>query len=186
MARPSNRDRILDALEDELLERGPEAPSLEAVATRAGVSKGGLLYHFPAKELLLDALVRRWAERADAEIDEAASSEGFASAWLRASAPAPTPASSREARLGRSLAALVRTGPPSALAELVTELTERYRRRLAEDVGDPVLAEIIRLVGDGLFFAHLVGAPQPDPALLERVRLRLLPPSEDLQQDRPG
>lgn len=31
--------------------------SIEAVASRAGVSKGGLLYHFPTKQALLRALV---------------------------------------------------------------------------------------------------------------------------------
>jgi hypothetical protein len=68
----------------------------------------------------------------------------------------------------------VRSAPPAPLAALLTELTERYRRHLTEDTGDPVLAEIVRLVGDGLFLAHLVGGPRPDPRLLEQVRERLL------------
>ena len=33
--------------------------TLDAVAERAGVSKGGLLYHFPSKESLLQAMVDR-------------------------------------------------------------------------------------------------------------------------------
>ncbi len=38
--------------------------TLDAVATRAGVSKGGLLYHFPNKEALLKAMVQRSVDQA--------------------------------------------------------------------------------------------------------------------------
>lgn len=172
MPRPSRRDRILDALEDELLETGPQTPSLEAVAARAAVSKGGVLYHFPSKEALLEALLRRWVGRAEAELEAVAAVEGVVAAWLHA--PSPTPEVSRDLRVARSLAALIRSTPADPFAEVVAELAERWRARLAEEVRDPVLAETIRLVGDGVYYAHLVGAPAPDPALLGQVRERLL------------
>ena len=174
MARPSKRDRILDALEDELLDAGPEAPSLEAVAARAEVSKGGVLYHFPTKDALLEALLRRWAGRAETELEAAAAVEGAAAAWLSTNTPPPGQEPTRDVQVARSLAALVRSGPSSSLAGVVTELAERWRSRLEAEVDDPVLAETIRLVGDGIYYAHLVGAPAPDPDLLRRVRQRLL------------
>jgi len=40
-------------------EIGAKHLTLDAVAARAGVSKGGLLYHFPSKEDLLTAMVQR-------------------------------------------------------------------------------------------------------------------------------
>ena len=43
---PSARDRVLDAYETLLIESGPGATTLDAVAAAADVSKGGLLYHF--------------------------------------------------------------------------------------------------------------------------------------------
>ncbi len=55
--RPSSRERILEAAADLFQEAGFAHVSLEAVAERAGVSKGGLLYNFPSKLLLLKALV---------------------------------------------------------------------------------------------------------------------------------
>lgn len=170
MPRPSKRDQILDALEDELLDVGPQAPSLEAVAARADVTKGGVLYHFSTKDALLEALLRRWAQRAEDELEDAAAVDGIAAAWLNVSSPEV----GRDVRVARSLAALVRSSPDSRLADVVTELAERWRTRLARDVGDPVLAETIRLVGDGIYYAHLVGAPAPDPDLLRGVRHRLL------------
>lgn len=51
------RLRILAAAQELSCETGPARVSLDAVAARAGVSKGGLLYHFPTKHALLRALV---------------------------------------------------------------------------------------------------------------------------------
>ena len=57
--RPSSRETILDAAETVVLAAGATHLTLDAVAERAGVSKGGLLYHFPSKEALLQAMVDR-------------------------------------------------------------------------------------------------------------------------------
>ena len=57
--RPSARETILDAAEAVVMADGAAHLTLDAVAERARVSKGGLLYHFPSKELLLEAMVDR-------------------------------------------------------------------------------------------------------------------------------
>jgi len=53
------REKILDASEVVVLENGARHLTLDAVAARAGVSKGGLLYHFPSKEALLKGMLER-------------------------------------------------------------------------------------------------------------------------------
>ena len=55
--RGNARQRILDAARAVAYDVGPAHLSLDAVAERAGVSKGGLLYHFPTKQALLQAIV---------------------------------------------------------------------------------------------------------------------------------
>ena len=55
----SARDRVLDAYETLLIEAGPGAATLDAVAAAAGVSKGGLLYHFASKDALAAGLLAR-------------------------------------------------------------------------------------------------------------------------------
>ena len=60
------RDELLDAAEALLCEHGTHGLTLSAVADRAGVSKGGLLYHFPNKEALIKGLVSRLIEEFDA------------------------------------------------------------------------------------------------------------------------
>lgn len=51
------RQRILEAADALSAELGANHLSLDAVAARAGISKGGLLYHFPSKHALLRGLV---------------------------------------------------------------------------------------------------------------------------------
>lgn len=55
--RPSSRAKILQAASELVRETSIASFSLDAVAARAGLSKGGLLYNFPTKTELLRALV---------------------------------------------------------------------------------------------------------------------------------
>ncbi len=57
--RPSSREAILDAAEAVAAADGAAHLTLDAVAERAGISKGGLLYNFPTKEALLEAMLDR-------------------------------------------------------------------------------------------------------------------------------
>jgi AcrR family transcriptional regulator len=54
-------ERLLDAAEAVVIEQGISAMTLEAVAARAGLSKGGLLYHFPSKDAIVLGMVSRIA-----------------------------------------------------------------------------------------------------------------------------
>lgn len=57
----NTRERLLDAAEAVVIEQGVSALTLEAVAARAKVSKGGLLYHFSSKEAVVLGMVSRIA-----------------------------------------------------------------------------------------------------------------------------
>jgi AcrR family transcriptional regulator len=59
------REIIIDAAENVVIELGARHLTLDAVAAKAGVSKGGLLYHFPNKEALLHAMLDRRVARLD-------------------------------------------------------------------------------------------------------------------------
>src|SRR5689334_4017129 len=80
------RDRVLDAYETLLIEEGPAAATLDAVAAAADVSKGGLLYHFASKDALVDGLLGRLTERSAADADAIASSpDGAVAYYVRTS-----------------------------------------------------------------------------------------------------
>jgi AcrR family transcriptional regulator len=57
--RASSRERILDAAAELVRELGSGHLTLDAVAERAGLSKGGLLYNFPSKDALLQGMLER-------------------------------------------------------------------------------------------------------------------------------
>ena len=54
-----DRDRILDAAEAVILKSGGRSFTLDAVAARAGISKGGLVYSFATKDDLVHAALER-------------------------------------------------------------------------------------------------------------------------------
>jgi AcrR family transcriptional regulator len=66
--RKSSRERILDAAAELVSEIGSGRLTLDAVAERAGLSKGGLLYSFPTKEGLLQGMVQRLVDEVAAEL----------------------------------------------------------------------------------------------------------------------
>ena len=59
MPKKNSKDHILDAAEAVVVELGAGHMSIDLVARKAGVSKGGLMYHFPTKESLLIAMISR-------------------------------------------------------------------------------------------------------------------------------
>ncbi|BCW88111.1 hypothetical protein sos41_12490 [Alphaproteobacteria bacterium SO-S41] len=59
----TSREAILDAAEALVREQGVNRMTLDAVAARAGLSKGGLLYNFPSKDSLLRGMIERFAAR---------------------------------------------------------------------------------------------------------------------------
>jgi AcrR family transcriptional regulator len=79
----SVRDRIIAAAIAVAKEEGAGRLSLDAIARRAGVSKGGLLYHFPKKDALMRALVEHHLSGVDTAIREA-SERGRPNAVARA------------------------------------------------------------------------------------------------------
>ncbi|RVW00377.1 TetR/AcrR family transcriptional regulator [Rhodococcus spongiicola] len=167
------RDRILDALERLLLDVGVAQVTLEGVAAAAGVSKGGLLYHFPTKESLLASMVRRLGERSDRQLADAVSRGGTVSEiYLQC----PETESDEEIALFRSMLAAMRSadGRHDEVQQAVADVMHSWDAGLAAEIDDPVQAEIVRLVGDGIYLAALLGLPQPDRDLHRKVVNRLL------------
>jgi AcrR family transcriptional regulator len=162
MARPSRRTQLLDAAVAVVRREGAAALTLDAVAAEAGVSKGGLLYHFASKRELLDALVARWLDEFQRDIDEAGGT--FPVGYVRAS----DGAKAEEAGL---LAALI--ADPAVLAA-VRERYATWQDRIVTEGGDPVEATVARLAADGLWLADLLGMAPPEGELRMRVLARLL------------
>ncbi len=64
------RQQLLEVAARLASEKGMTAVTLDAVSGASGVSKGGLLHHFPNKNTLLEALFDSLIERLDRAIEE--------------------------------------------------------------------------------------------------------------------
>lgn len=80
--RPSTRERILAAATEVARTDGAGNLSLDAIAARAGVSKGGLLYHFPTKAALLKAVVERFVSDFETDMKQREGSESLLSRYV--------------------------------------------------------------------------------------------------------
>lgn len=87
-AKRSSRTKILAAAVEVARESGAGNLSLDAVAVRAGVSKGGLLYNFPTKAALMRALVETFITEFEAQMNTAVEAGGgdLLSDYIRLSA----------------------------------------------------------------------------------------------------
>ncbi|MEA2311089.1 MAG: hypothetical protein QOE28_1057 [Solirubrobacteraceae bacterium] len=168
--RADTRARLLDAAAAVVRRDGAQSLTLEAVAAEAGVSKGGLLYHFGSKRELLDGMVAGWLEEFDAEIEAATGDGRFAEGYVRASDMSCWAAAERATEFGL-LAALV--AEPDTLAQ-VRARYEGWQERLAGEAADPVTATVARLAADGLWLADLLGLAPPAGAHRDAVLARLL------------
>ena len=133
--------------------------TLEAVAREAGVSKGGLLYHFPNKEALVAGLIGHeldCGERLLGELYER--DEVTPGRWARAYT-ALTLHGDPSQDVSAGLFAAVALNP-----ELLEPVRERYRQWQAEAEADdlePGLGTLLRLAMDGLWLADLLDLAPP-------------------------
>ena len=168
----STRDRILDAFTGLLIDQGERAATLENVAVEAGLSKGGLLYHFGTKDALVQGLLTRLGDLVATDIEQIRSAPaGPVDYLIRTSLSVGT-------ALDRTIAATVRLAQGShPLANAAMVSTRRqWLAVIEETVGDPDVAEAILLISDGLYFGATIASPaQPATDVVSAARLdRLL------------
>jgi AcrR family transcriptional regulator len=77
-----NYDKIVATARIVFSERGADC-SLDEIARRAGVGPGTLYRHFPTRDALVDALMRDWGDRVDADADAAVAADLPARETLR-------------------------------------------------------------------------------------------------------
>jgi AcrR family transcriptional regulator len=164
--RPSRRTALLDAAIAVIRRDGAAALTLDAVAAEAGVSKGGVLYHFGSKRALIDGLLGRWLDDFEARLGAEDLLAGYVRACdLGAAGPA---VSASEFGL---LAAMV--AEPQVL-EVARERYGEWTRRILAGAADPVDAWMVRLAADGLWYSDLLGIAAPQGADRRRLIARLV------------
>ncbi|BBY18690.1 TetR/AcrR family transcriptional regulator [Mycolicibacterium litorale] len=164
--RPSSVEAIFVAARALLDEGAPI--SLESVADRTGLTKPGLMYHFPTKQALMDGLVDHVARSAEQQLSqrldipiEQASARQRLRAYVQWAVEGPHQRSD-----------LVMFGDPRLVDQMTRRWTEHFSRwvQVPTDMPPAERARLnaARLVADGAWLAQasatfaLSDAEQPD------------------------
>ncbi len=179
----TTRDSILKTAIHLITREGANKLTLDRVARDAGLSKGGLLYHYSTKEQLIEDLVTSLIAGFDEKLAAAGQNQNAPGAFTRAAVQAAL-----EAGPG-SLAALL-----AALASdpaLLDPLRKHYQTRqdaIDHDGIDPTRATVARLAAEGLWLSEALGFAPPASRQKEsivREILALTQPPEPLLEASP-
>ena len=110
----STKDRILDAALSSFSGRGYEATSLDAMAKGLDITKQSILYWFPSKDVLLEAVIARSAADLSTALETAL--QGAGEGWERVEAVVRSVfrLAARQPELLGLLREVGRLGPPAA------------------------------------------------------------------------
>lgn len=156
MVQPSTaRARALDSFARILVSSGERAATLEAVAESAGISKGGLLYHFGSKVALVTGLTDLLRELITGDLAAMSADPDGATAYLlRTSAQFDTEFEG----VYIAVVTLAQSGHSEAVAVLA-EADEAWTGAVTEELGDPAVARAVTLISDGIYaHAAITGA----------------------------
>ncbi|MCW8127119.1 TetR/AcrR family transcriptional regulator [Microbulbifer halophilus] len=168
-----DKDSIIRAAEDVVRERGARKLTLDAVAEKCGLSKGGLLHHFRTKQSLLKAMLEAaTARESELTAEFVAAGCGAAGGTLYARIESLFTLMEDDESLPRSLIAAVAEDP--ALLEPIKTREALIRREVCESSSDPELAQLLLYAARGLFLGRVLNVMEPDDPVYERLHARLL------------
>lgn len=162
------RKLILDTTSKFITENGIHAVTLDAVAKKAGISKGGLLHHFPNKESLLKGIAEYICEEYELAIYKQAESDPISlGKWSRALLSVSKTDLEHNAQLNIGILATSLLNPD--MAKSITESYQSVLEKTEHDGLDPVTATIIRLAIDGLYYSQLLNVAPLDKKMQQKV-----------------
>ena len=170
----STREKIIDAAMAVVREQGVARLTLDGAAKEAGVSKGGVLYHFKSKDDLIGAMVARLIEQCEAlQHRHHQSLPDAPNRWAKAAILAAfDPCGPSRDPVGGALLAAITVNP-----ELVRPLEVKVKEwvaRMRSDSPTPELALLMALAMDGLWLQDMVGVRPFDNDALERLKTQAL------------
>lgn len=171
----ATRRSVLAAAAEIVTRDGASKLTLDAVAVRVGLSKGGILHHFSTKDSLIAAMIEDVVGSFEADLQRNMQGEqgpgSFARAFLRACVD-------RDGIITRTLK--VSAGIVAAVAinaQLLAPLRTRYSEwtaRLEDDGIDPAIAELVRSAADGLWLGSVLELGTTSTALRQRMFAKLI------------
>lgn len=131
--------------------------TLEAVAKNAGISKGGLLYHFPSKDALIQGMNDYIITGCIQKIKDVANADPCERGkWIRAYITETFNQIENQYELNAAVLAVIATNPKIFIT--MKEQFEELQNLIENDhTINPVVSMVIKLAMDGLYYNHLYG-----------------------------
>jgi len=150
----SKRNEILKAASAVIASQGLSNLTLDAVAKEAGVSKGGLLYHFPSKDALIEGMSRFAIDEFNQEVEK---EQEQTKSFIQAYAQATLNDLEHPQSLNLDTSLLAAIGNNHDLLHPWQEQYEKWDKQIRNGGENVDLSLIIRFVCDGLWFSKMFG-----------------------------
>lgn len=162
------RQNLLTAAGHLAIEAGADQLTLDAVARRAGVSKGGLLYHFPTKNALLTAMIEESnATFADRVTEIENTLERGSGRWLHAFVTASF--EDDELPPGMLAAIVAHAAYRPQLLDPVRTQTQEWLEAATRDGADSETAQIVIAATNGAWLERIFWRDAAQDLLRERL-----------------
>ena len=173
---PTIQDNLLDAASRVVAAKGIGNLTLDAVAAEAGMSKGGLLHHFPSKDRLVEAMVERaascWQKHFTEAYEKADPGPGRMVRGLLKECVCDAQCWTEQLRTTWSAVFAALAQNPSLIASMRAAYDELYER-IAEDGLPSGAGETIMAAIDGLWLEWVFGLVPLHKERVVRVRVAL-------------
>lgn len=162
----SKRDQLIYSAAKIITEKGINHLTLDAVAAEAGVSKGGLIYHFSSKDEIIKALNEHAYQQFQLLLnEELENGKSYTYAYLITTLNQMDMLNN----LSTEASMLAAVATKKEFLNMWVDEYERFREKSAADNIPFELAMTIRLVCDGFMFSNLFGIDPLSQEERERV-----------------
>ena len=169
-------NKLLDAAEAVVARQGIGNLTLDAVAAEAGISKGGLLHHFPNKDRLIEALVARsadnWRRCYTEAYERTPEGPGRMARGLLNHCLSDAECWTEELRRSTS-AVFAALAQNQSLIQPMRAAYNELHQRIAQDGLPAGVSEAVVAALDGLWLNWVLGLAPLDQARVVRVRTAL-------------
>lgn len=173
------RRNLLECTAKIAAEQGIAKVTIEAVAQSAGITKGGLLHHFPSKRALIDAMFTEMIDQFDQQIDAYMAQDSIAQGrFTRAYVAVMFADENFDPSAPWQSLCLSTISEPASYEVSASWLNDRLAQHRSTD-SDPML-EIVRLAADGAWFAMMTKKNEEALEYARDIRERLIAMTKQL------
>jgi AcrR family transcriptional regulator len=163
------KENLLNAAATIVAREGAAHLTIDRVAAEAGLSKGGVLYHYPSKRALLEGMLSRLMQEMENRATRYRNTRGSSElgAWIKSEHQQTAQ------ERATSLALLANVAEDPTLLDPARAMIRRIFTDVADESSDPDFAQILILAVEGMRFLNMLDLLPFKPADQNRIHARL-------------